>query len=64
MSSTEPPRVICEFDSLEEPIRGWIRDDHGLALPFKGWIGLVAAVRVASGGEAPVNPEPQGGHPS
>ena len=23
MTPTEPPRIRCEFDSLEEPIRGW-----------------------------------------
>ncbi len=64
MSPSEPPQIRCEFDSLEEPIRGWVRDDHGLALPFQGWIGLVAALRTASGGEASITTEPQGGHPS
>ena len=64
MSSPVPPRIRCEFDSLSEPIHGWVRDDRGLALPFTGWIGLAAAVRMAAEGDEPTTTEPQGGHPS
>ncbi len=64
MSPAEPPRIRCDFDSLEEPIRGWIRDDRGRALPFQGWIGLAAAVRAAADGDVQTTTEPPGGHPA
>ena len=49
VSSTEPIHLGCEIFSIEEPIRGLVRDRHGRAVEFRGWIELAAALTDLAG---------------
>jgi len=57
MSAAEEPRRLgleVRFDA--EPIQGRLYDqkDHGrLDRPFSGWLGLMAAIEAARGGDPP-----------
>jgi hypothetical protein len=36
--------VTLEVDSSSDPIRGIARDELGMERPFRGWLGLAAAL--------------------
>lgn len=58
MTSTTPIAIDCELDSLEEPIRGRLRNRGGREAEFSGWIEF-SAVLIDLAEEAQAqNPEP------
>ena len=50
MSSPLPFEFSGEIDSLEEPIRGLLRDGQGRAIEFRGWMELAAALTALTEG--------------
>ncbi len=62
MTSTAPIAIDCELDSLEEPIRGRLRNRSGREAEFSGWIEF-SAVLIDLAEEAQVpKPAPEEGH--
>ena len=60
-ASPEPSRLALEVRFDTEPIEGRLYEDGGrLDRRFSGWLGLIAAIEAASGGEQPGPPEPEG----
>jgi hypothetical protein len=44
-------RITLEFDPGQEPISGRVLDRNEQGQPFSGWMGLVAALQEALGGD-------------
>jgi hypothetical protein len=42
--SAQPIRLTIELENERDPIEGWLRVEHGEAVPFTGWLELMAAV--------------------
>ena len=43
-STTAPIAISCELDSVEEPIRGRLRDAGGREVEFSGWMEFSTAL--------------------
>jgi hypothetical protein len=58
----EPRRLGLEVRFEAEPIEGRLydREDGRLDRPFSGWLGLIAAIEAARGGEGAVPHELKG----
>lgn len=44
MSTNPPIEVVCEISSLEEPIRGRLRNEAGRSVEFRGWMDFASAL--------------------
>ena len=44
VSASRPIEVICEISSLEEPIRGRLRNEAGRSAEFRGWMEFSSAL--------------------
>ncbi|MBA2349815.1 MAG: hypothetical protein H0V81_16170 [Solirubrobacterales bacterium] len=51
--------VRCEFDSLEEPVRGTIFDTGGVPVPFEGWVAFAASISKVAQRTPTQTPRPQ-----
>ena len=52
VSANPPIEVVCEISSLEEPIRGRLRNRAGRTAEFRGWMEFsTALMSVAAGTE-------------
>ncbi len=56
MPESDLPPVRCEFQSLEEPVRGTIFDQGGAPVPFEGWVAFAASISVVARRAAPPTP--------
>jgi hypothetical protein len=50
VSPNPPIEVVCEISSLEEPIRGRLRNEAGLSVEFRGWMDFASALMAVAGG--------------
>jgi hypothetical protein len=51
MSRDAPTRLVIELDVEAEPITGQLSGPAGKALPFTGWLELMAAIEEVRGAE-------------
>jgi hypothetical protein len=49
VSATPPIEIVCEISSLEEPIRGRLRDEAGRSIEFRGWMDFSSALLSIAG---------------
>ncbi len=50
-----PVEIVCEISSLEEPIRGRLRDQAGRSVEFRGWMDFSSALLSIAGDELDAN---------
>ncbi len=63
MTSNAPIAIDCELDSLEEPIRGRLRNRGGREAEFSGWIEFSAVlIDLAEEAHASTAETPEEGH--
>ena len=56
VSANPPIEVICEISSLEEPIRGRLRNEAGRTAEFRGWMEFSSALMSVAAGTEQTNP--------
>ena len=56
VSANPPIEVICEISSLEEPIRGRLRNEAGRTAEFRGWMEFSNALMSVAAGTEQTNP--------
>ena len=49
VSANPPIEVVCEISSLEEPIRGRLRNEAGRSAEFRGWMEFSTALMSIAG---------------
>jgi hypothetical protein len=49
VSANPPIEVVCEISSLEEPIRGRLRNGAGRTAEFRGWMEFSTALMSVAG---------------
>lgn len=59
MFPNRPIEVVCEINSLEEPISGRLRNEAGRSMEFRGWMDFATALlSVAGDAQHPIDSEP------
>lgn len=56
VSASRPIEVICEISSLEEPIRGRLRNEAGRSAEFRGWMEFSSALMSVAADTEQTNP--------
>lgn len=57
VSANPPIEVVCEISSLEEPIRGRLRNEAGRTAEFRGWMEFSTALMSVAAGTQQTNPK-------